>query len=129
METSGVPEGTGPDLPRWVVPAMAGLVGAVALIASLGPSIVHPTNIDWLMHADYRLHFLGWHLYRASPWTLPIGATPLHIWPVGSSVGLTDSMPVASVFFKLLDPLLPPIFQFIGLWFAASYALQGDFGE
>ena len=128
METSGVPEGTGPDLPRWVVPAIAGLVGAVALIASLGPSVVHPTNIDWLMHADYRLHFLGWHLYRASPWTLPIGATPLHIWPVGSSVGLTDSMPVASVFFKLLDPLLPPIFQFIGLWFAASYALQGVFG-
>ena len=87
MEISGVPEGTGPDLPRWVVPAMAGLVGAVALIASIGPSNVHPTNIDWLMHADYRLHFLGWHLYRASPWTLPIGATPLHIWPVGSSVG------------------------------------------
>ena len=34
-------------------------------IASIGPSNVHPTNIDWLMHADYRLHFLGWHLYRA----------------------------------------------------------------
>ena len=106
METSGVPEGTGPDLPRWVVPAMAGLVGAVALIASLGPSIVHPTNIDWLMHADYRLHFLGWHLYRASPWTLPIGATPLHIWPVGSSVGLTDSMPVAS---RLLQAARSPV--------------------
>jgi hypothetical protein len=107
---------------------MAGIVGAVALIASLGPANVHPTNIEWLMHADFRLHFLGWHLFRYGPWSFPIGATPLLIWPVGSSIGLTDSIPVAAFVFKLLDPLLPPVFQFIGLWFALSYALQGVFG-
>ena len=128
MEIPDVPDGGRTELPRWVVPAMAALVGAVAFIASIGPWNVHPTNIDWLMHADYRLHFLGWHLYRASPWTWPIGATPLHIWPIGSSVGLTDSIPAVAFLFKPFDALLPPIFQFIGLWFTASYALQGVFG-
>ena len=58
------------------------------------------------MHADFRLHFLGWHLYRASPWTWPIGATPFQIWPVGSSIGLTDSIPIFAFLFKPLDPLL-----------------------
>lgn len=124
------PANRGTDgFPGWFVPAIAGLAGAVFLIASLGPAAIHPTNIDWLMHADFRLHFLGWHLFRYSPWSLPVlGATPLLIWPVGSSIGLTDSIPAAAFFFKLLDPLLPPVFQFIGLWFALSYALQGVFG-
>lgn len=128
MTKGGVQARGNANLPRWVVPAMAGLVGAIFFIASMGAVNVHPTNIDWLMHADFRLHFLGWHLYRASPWSWPIGATPLHIWPVGSSIGLTDSIPIAAFLFKPLDPLLPPIFQFIGLWFTTSYALQGVFG-
>lgn len=128
MGNSGVQQGGNSDLPRWVVPVIAGLVGAIAFIASMGAAKVHPANIDWLMHADYALHFLGWHLYRAGPWTWPIGATPLHIWPVGSSIGLTDSIPIFAFLFKPLDPVLPPIFQFIGIWLTTSYALQGVFG-
>ena len=81
-----------------------------------------------VMHADYRLHFLGWHLYRHGPWTLPLGAAPLLIWPIGSSTGLTDSIPLAGFFFKLIDPLLPATFQFIGLWLVSCFALQGLFG-
>jgi hypothetical protein len=100
----------------------------IVMTALLGPSVVHPANVDWLMRGDFSLHFLGWHLYRTGPWTLPLGATPLLIWPVGSSVGLTDSIPLASAFFKLFDAWLPPVFQFIGLWLVACVALQGVFG-
>jgi hypothetical protein len=106
----------------------AGLVGAAAMTVCLGPSLVNPTNIEWLMHGDYRLHFLGWHLYRHGPWTLPLGAAPLLIWPIGSSTGLTDSIPIAGFVFKLIDPLLPATFQFIGLWLVLCFALQGFFG-
>ena len=94
----------------------------------LGPSLVNPTNVDWLMHADYRLHFLGWHLYRGGPWTLPLGASPLLIWPIGSSVGLTDAIPIVALPLKALDGLLPAYFQFIGSWLVLSFALQGVFG-
>jgi hypothetical protein len=112
----------------WFVPAVAGLMGAIVEIAALGPAIVHPENIDWLMRGDFSLHFLGWHLYRSGPWTWPLGATPHLIWPVGSSVGLTDSIPLTAVTFKVFDPWLPPTFQFIGLWLVACFALQGIFG-
>jgi hypothetical protein len=111
-----------------LVPALAAASGALAMTAVLGPGTIHPENIDWLMRGDFSLHFLGWHLYRSGPWTLPIGATPLLIWPIGSSVGLTDSIPLASVVFKLLDPILPPVFQFIGIWLVLCVALQGAFG-
>lgn len=112
----------------WGAPTAAALVGGVAMTICLGPSLVNPTNLEWLMHGDYRLHFLGWHLYRHGPWTLPLGAAPLLIWPIGSSTGLTDSIPLAGFFFKLIDPLLPAAFQFIGLWLVLCFALQGLFG-
>jgi hypothetical protein len=117
-----------PPQDQWIAPALAGVCGLVVMTAALGPSVVHPANIDWLMRGDFSLQFLGWHLYRTGPWTLPLGATPHLIWPVGSSVGLTDSIPIAAFFFKLLDAILPPIFQFVGIWLVTCFALQGVFG-
>ena len=110
------------------VPAAAAAMAALGATALFGARHVDPLHTEWLMRGDFALHFLGWHLYRTSPWTLPLGATPHLIWPVGSSVGLTDSIPLASALFKLLDPLLPPTFQFIGIWLVTCFALQGLFG-
>ena len=112
----------------WVVPTLAGIIGAVGMTAALGPSIVDPRRYEWLMHGDYALHFLGWHLYQHGPWTWPLGGTPLLIWPVGSSIGLTDSIPLLAFVFKPLRAILPNEFQFIGLWLALSVAMQGVFG-
>ncbi len=111
-----------------LVPSIAAACGALLMTAALGPALVYPLNVEWLMRGDFSVHFFGWHLYRTGPWTLPLGATPHLMWPVGGSVGLTDSIPIASVVFKLLDPLLPPDFQFIGMWLVLSFALQGVFG-
>ncbi len=110
------------------VPAAAAAMAAIGATAVFGAEHVYPLHTEWLMRGDFALHFLGWHLYRTSPWTLPLGATPHLIWPVGSSVGLTDSIPLASGLFKLLDPLLPATFQFIGIWLVTCFALQGLFG-
>ena len=110
------------------VPAAAAALSALGATALFGATHVNPSHTEWLMRGDFALHFLGWHIYRTSPWTLPLGGTPHLIWPVGSSVGLTDSIPLASGLFKLFDPWLPPTFQFIGLWLVTCYALQGLFG-
>jgi hypothetical protein len=112
----------------WVVPVVAGVIGATVMTASLGWSVVNPTRYEWLMHGDYGLHFLGWHLYRRGPWTLPVGATPLHVWPIGSSIGLTDSIPIVGIPLKLFDAVLPEVFQYIGLWLVLSVAMQAVFG-
>lgn len=111
-----------------LVPAVAGVCGAVLMTAALGPALVYPLNVEWLMRGDFSVHFFGWHLYRNGPWTLPLGATPHLMWPMGGSVGLTDSIPLAAVVFKLFAAWLPPVFQFIGMWLVLSAALQGVFG-
>ena len=111
-----------------LVPVIAGVCGALVMTAALGPAQVYPLNVEWVMRGDYHVHFFGWHLYRTGPWTLPLGATPNLLWPVGSSVGLTDSIPLAAVFLKLLNPLLPPMFQYLGVWLVLCFALQGVFG-
>jgi Family of unknown function (DUF6311) len=118
------------DRPRrsWALPLLGGLIGGALMTAALGPSVVDPTHFEWLMHGDYALHFLGWHLYRHGPWTAPLGAAPLLIAPIGSSIGLTDSIPLVGIPLKVFDALLPPIFQFIGPWLVLSVALQGVFG-
>ena len=81
------------------VPAAAAAMAAIGATAVFGAEHVYPLHTEWLMRGDFALHFLGWHVYRTSPWTLPLGATPHLIWPVGSSVGLTDSIPLASGLF------------------------------
>ncbi len=111
-----------------LVPAIASVCGAVMMTAALGPELVYPLNVEWLMRGDFSVHFFGWHLYRNGPWTLPPGATPHLMWPMGGSVGLTDSIPLAAVPFKLFSPWLPVFFQFIGMWLVLSAALQGAFG-
>jgi hypothetical protein len=89
---------------------------------------VNPGFIDWLMVGDWRIHFLGWHTYRGSAWQSPVGANPLFGYPVGTSVALTDSIPVLAILGKLLDPILPRRFQYIGLWLLSCFVLQGVFG-
>ena len=107
---------------------LGGCVGVVAFASSLGFALVDPSHTDWLTTGDWRVHFLGWHTYRAAPWQMPPGANPYFGHPVGTSVALTDSIPIFALFFKLLDPWLPTRFQYIGLWLLVSHVLQGAFG-
>lgn len=111
-----------------IVPAVAAACAALVYTAALGADFVYPPNIEWLMRGDFSLHFFGWHLYRSGPWTLPLGAAPHLIWPVGSSVGLTDAVPLAAMLLKPVARWLPAEFQYIGPWLVTCAALQGWFG-
>ena len=105
------------------------VLGLFAFEASLGLALANPRYIDWLLYGeDARVHFLGWHMYRHAPWTLPIGQTLAFVYPFGTSVGLTDSIPIFAVLFKAIDPLLGGDWQYIGLWLLCCWVLQGVFG-
>lgn len=105
-----------------------GALGAVAFAASLGLRLVDPQFVTWTFREDWSLNFFGWHLFRAGSWEWPLGATPLLRAPVGSSIGLTDSIPLLAFPLKLLHPWLPPAFQYLGLWILLSFILQGFWG-
>lgn len=108
--------------------ALGGLIGLVAFEAGFGMALANPRNIAWLMYGgDPTVHFLGWHMFRHGPWTSPLGTTLSFVYPLGTSVGLTDSIPILAIVFKLIDPLPGSDFQYIGLWLMAAWVLQGAF--
>lgn len=86
------------------------------------PAILDPTNTGWLMHGDWAQHFLGWHAYRNGADSFNHQDLLAH--PTGLSILYTDSNPLFSLPLKLISPLLPADFQFIGPWFLLCLCLQ-----
>lgn len=106
----------------------AGLIGAAAFFVWAGWKFLDPQNISWLRFGDRAMHTLGWWFFRVTPWGLPLGANPRNGLEISSSVALSDSLPLFAIPFKALSPLLPPVFQYWGLWFLLSMVLQAVFG-
>lgn len=104
------------------------LLGATYFYWIAGPRIISPVEALWTLKFDWRVHFLGWHLFRHEPWHWPPGRIEAYYAPIGTAVGLTDSIPIAAFLVKPFSPWLPPVFQYLGLWMWLCYALQGVFG-
>lgn len=105
-----------------------GLVGAAFFLWIAGLRIINPTEYGWVMQADWRIHFLGWHFFRREPWQWPPGVVEGYFHaPNGTAIGFTDSIPLAAFLLKPLSPLLPETFQYLGIWLLLCFILQGVF--
>jgi hypothetical protein len=102
--------------------------GALFFASSIGSAILRPESIEWLLRGnDWTTHYAGWAMFRNAPWAWPPGALPMLMYPVGTAIVYTDSLPLLALLFKPFAPWLPGTFQYIGGWFAASCILQGGF--
>lgn len=100
------------------------LLGAACFILIYGVRVLTPCYDDWLLAGgDLSQHYIGWEGYRNSGWTFPLGLSDTLTYPTSISVIFTDSIPLPAVFFKLLSPLLPGIFQYWGLWGLSGFML------
>ncbi|MCC6987708.1 MAG: hypothetical protein IT181_01835, partial [Acidobacteria bacterium] len=109
--------------------ALAGaLIGAAFFAWVAGSRVLDPTEIDWLMKGDWVPHYFGWHYFRVEPWHWPPGAVHGYYAPLGTSIGLTDSIPLIGYLLKPLSGWLPTPFQYLGPFLLASFALQGALG-
>ena len=106
------------------------ILGAVTFIVIFGASMISPSNTNWLFAytSDATQHHLGWVFFRNSPWTFPIGLTEGLTCDGAVSCMYSDSIPLFGLIFKILSPLLPETFQYIGLWAVICFALNGGFG-
>ena len=96
------------------------------MVVGLGP--LDPTNLSWIFgRFDPPQHYLGWVFYRNSLWSFPVGLNPTYGIDIGNSIVFTDSLPVLAIPLKFLSPLLPNVFQFIGIWLLLCYLLQALF--
>lgn len=105
------------------------LLGILCFVAVYGVKILDFTYDAWLLNGDVdlRQHYIGWGHYRNSAWSFPIGLISTLSYPFSMSVIYTDSIPIVSVFFKLLSPILPKTFQYFGLYGIVSFMLMGGF--
>ena len=109
--------------------ALAGaLIGAAFFAWVAGSRVLDPTEIDWLMKGDWVPHYFGWHYFRSEPWHWPPGAVHGYYAPLGTSIGLTDSIPLIGYLLKPFSGWLPTPFQYLGPFLLASFALQGALG-
>lgn len=109
-------------------PLAAAAVGAIFFAWIAGAALIDPRSIEWLMKGDWVPHQFGWHYFRIEPWRWPPGRVLGYHAPLGTSVGLTDSIPVAAYLLKPLSPWLPAEFQYLGLWLLLCFTLQGALG-
>ena len=111
-----------------VAPLVGGALGAVFCLAVFGPAMVRPTNLGWTMRHDTQTYVLAFHHFRREPWQWPPGAISGVGYPVGTSVGNSDAIPVVAFPLKLLHGALPDPLQYLGAWVLLCYVLQGLFG-
>ncbi|HVQ41071.1 MAG TPA: DUF6311 domain-containing protein [Vicinamibacterales bacterium] len=112
---------------QWPRLVAAGL-GFLWYLKMGGAGTLNPANTSWVFYGDWRQHWLGWQFFRDAPWTFPPAKLTTLLYPVGTAIGFTDSNPLVSILLKPFSPWLPVEAQFMGLWFALCFALQGYFG-
>lgn len=104
------------------------LLGVAAFFLVVGPRALNPMNISWLGVGDPATTYLGWHFFRSSDWSFPIGLNPDYGLELSNSILFSDSNPLLAILFKPFASLLPEPFQYFGLWLLACFVLQAWFG-
>lgn len=109
-----------------VIPAsvVAFVIGTLGFLLVVGPYALIPTNIAWLPDGDSTTHFLGWHFFRSTDWSFPIGLNPSYGLELSGSILFSDSIPLLAFLFKPFSSLLPHTFQYIGIWVLLCFILQ-----
>lgn len=108
--------------------------GLVFAALSLSPDYVLGHGPYWqALFGDVAKGEIGWFYYARDAWRWPLFAAANYHLPEGSSVVLTDSLPLFALPAKLLYRLLwpaqatPPIYT--GLWVALCLVLQAVFAS
>jgi hypothetical protein len=113
------------DKKSFFIPILLGII-FFYLVVGLGP--LDPQNLSWIFgRFDPPQHYLGWVFYRNSPWSFPIGLNPNYGIDIGNSIVYTDSLPLLAIPLKLISPLLPKVFQYIGIWLLICFVMQAYF--
>ena len=108
--------------------AILGLLALLVFHARVRLSVLDPRNVGWMQTLDWPHYLQGWSFYRWDSWRFPVGYFTNLLHPVGTSTGLTDSIPWLALIFKIFDPWLPRPFQYFGLYLLLCFVLQGLVG-
>lgn len=112
---------------RLAIPLLLCATAAALFAAWMHPAVLDPRNIGWLLDGNDRgQSAIGMAAYLAGG-SWPALHVPLLAAPEGTSVLLTDSIPLLMLALAPLAPLLPDGWQFLGLWLLLCCGLQTGF--
>lgn len=128
-------EGGEPPAPRPTLSERTGaaqnaipvLLGILSFLVVTGGRVLAPRNIAWLSNGDPATYYLGWHFFRDTPWTMPLGLNPGYGAELSSSIAFSDNVPLLAFVFKALNRFLPVPFQYFGFWLLCCFVLQAWF--
>jgi hypothetical protein len=113
-----------------VLPSLAAFLLGIAWFFWVGlGEAASPFHLRWSFNEDWSTGTMGFLLYRNAPWRFPLGFIPNYVEPAGTTIGYTDGIPALAPLAKLLSPLLPLNFQYIGPVWCLSYGLLALVGE
>lgn len=107
--------------------SLSGAAGGAFAWWRFGAEVVNPQRTSWF-RGDSAWHFLTWLFFRNEPWRFPPGRIEGFLYPLETSVGGGDALPLLAFPLKVVSAWLPPDVQYLGLWLFVSYILQGVFG-
>ena len=91
------------------------ILGGLLAVNIVGDLIFNPRLFNF-MTADMLVHFIGWEFYRHDNWSWPLTYTSSLMYPVGTTMVYTDSIPLFAIILKLLRSYLPEPFIWHGVW-------------
>ena len=111
----------------YLVPALIGVFFYAYYTRFAG---LNPFHVNWLLpfwngNIDSATHYLGWAYFRSAPiFQFPMGKTP-NLGPGnGSSIAMTDSIPLLAFLFKPFTHWFDRPFQYFGIWTLTCFVLQ-----
>jgi len=111
-------------------------IGVLSIVVLLlihlkfGLQILDLTHTNWLLIkcSDIVVGYNGWEHFKDQSWSFPLGKLEGYQYPLTTNIGLTDSIPLMAILFKLLRPLFGDTeYQFYGFWILLSFLLQAFF--
>ena len=90
----------------------------------LGKDNISPTFDNWMLRGDVASNLVAWKYFFNDIWRFPIGLNPDYGLGQGSSIIYSGSIPLLSIFFKLIKNLLPGNFHHFSLWIFLCFLLQ-----
>ena len=111
---------------------VSAIIGVIFFLIVYGVTPLDVTNDAWIMagydESDLTQHYAGWVLFRSADWSFPLGMIETMADGTGTMLTFTDSIPIAAIFFKAIDFLLPETFQYFGWYILICFILQAIAG-
>ena len=102
---------------KYLVLFISGCISAFIFCTFFGIRILNPLYTDWLMTGgDLSQHYLGFALYKNSPFNINIGLMNNIAYPFSESVIFTDSIPLFAIIGKIIARFCSIPFQYFGIY-------------